>query len=495
MVSIMKRTVRLATLPLNKNKYDETRSVIGHYSDAKRVFVAHLRQTSLWRLLDRSKSFRDYAKAQGLYPEGINVHLVDQAAFDAVDTCIRHIESCFVRANVKARVWRRFTDEDERHYAYACLTRYSAIGQIMGGGVPEISTVTTSPETGAKIASYLHRVIRDALDGSWPTVIKSHSMSLDSTLYSVVDNDTAKGKTRRYVKVVSSTRNKRISLPLSGISRVSGNVRVVLDEENKRAFIHVSYDVAALAKATGPAVSLDWGITEVCTDDSGVHHGDEYGRALSSMTKRRHKTAKARNKLHALSKRDAGSRRTKHISRNNLGTKKQKARLRRAKAQLQTISGAAIKEVVYGEGNRTRANGRAPQHPSQRPKEIITEDLSHLGGKAKSKKISRLCSSWARDENQERIMVHAHVGGSGIKTVNAAYTSQTSPNPTCGYVSFDNRSGDVFHCRNPYWDCNWQGDADHVASMNIKSRIQDHQIDRFTPYTEVRKILDARFLR
>ncbi|WP_455423342.1 zinc ribbon domain-containing protein [Acidithrix ferrooxidans] len=92
-------------------------------------------------------------------------------------------------------------------------------------------------------------------------------------------------------------------------------------------------------------------------------------------------------------------------------------------------------------------------------------------------------------------MVHAHVGGSGIKTVNAAYTSQTSPNPTCGYVSFDNRSGDVFHCRNPYWDCNWQGDADHVASMNIKSRIQDHQIDRFTPYTEVRKILDARFLR
>ncbi|WP_201731829.1 hypothetical protein [Acidithrix sp. C25] len=121
--------------------------------------------------------------------------MVDQAAFDAVDTCIRHIESCFVRANVKARVWRRFTDEDERHYAYACLTRYSAIGQIMGGGVPEISTVTTSPETGAKIASYLHRVIRDALDGSWPTVIKSHSMSLDSTLYSVVDNDTAKGKT------------------------------------------------------------------------------------------------------------------------------------------------------------------------------------------------------------------------------------------------------------------------------------------------------------
>ncbi|WP_276981937.1 hypothetical protein, partial [Ferrimicrobium acidiphilum] len=64
----MKRTVRLATLSLNKGKYGELCSVIKRYTDAKRVFVAHLRQTSLWRLLDRSKSFRDYAKARGLYP-------------------------------------------------------------------------------------------------------------------------------------------------------------------------------------------------------------------------------------------------------------------------------------------------------------------------------------------------------------------------------------------------------------------------------------------
>ncbi|WP_369084382.1 zinc ribbon domain-containing protein [Ferrimicrobium acidiphilum] len=342
---------------------------------------------------------------------------------------------------------------------------------------------------------HLHRVIRDALGSSWPTVVKARSMSLDSTLYSVVDNGTPKGKPRRYVKVVSSTPHKRIWLPLSGISRVSGNIRVVLDEEHKRAFIHVIYDVAPLAAPTGSAVALDWGITEVCTDEDGAHHGEEYGPALTFMTERRNKTGKARNRLYALSKRDAGSKRTKHIASNNLSTKKQQARTRRAKAQLKTISGAAIKEVVYGEGNRTRARRRVPQLPSQRPREIIIEDLSHLRGKARSKKISRLCSSWARDENKERITVHAYVGGSGIQTVNAAYTSQTCPDPTCGYVHRDNRHGDVFHCRNPYWECNWQGDVDHVAAMNIKSRIKDRQISRFTPYTEVKKILDERFLR
>jgi hypothetical protein len=37
--------------------------------------------------------------------------------------------------------------------------------------------------------------------------------------------------------------------------------------------------------------------------------------------------------------------------------------------------------------------------------------------------------------------------------------------------------------------------VDHIAAMNIASRTEDHQIDRFTPYKEVKKILDARFLR
>ena len=153
------------------------------------------------------------------------------------------------------------------------------------------------------------------------------------------------------------------------------------------------------------------------------------------------------------------------------------------------------KEVLYGDGNRTSARKRVPQLPSQRPREVIIEDLSHLRGKARSKKISRLCSSWARDENKERITVHAYVGGSGIQTVNAAYTSQTCLDPTCGYVHRDNRHGDVFHCCNPYWDCNWQGDVDYVAAMSIKSRIKDREISRFTPYKEVNKILDERFLR
>ncbi len=86
-------------------------------------------------------------------------------------------------------------------------------------------------------------------------------------------------------------------------------------------------------------------------------------------------------------------------------------------------------------------------------------------------------------------------GCSPVKAVNAAYTSQTCPSLDCGYVYKDNRNGDTFHCRNPHWDCNWQGDVDQVAAMNLAKRIGDPNITLYTSYTEVKRILDARFQR
>ncbi len=215
----------------------------------------------------------------------MNVHLVDQAAFDAVGSCVRYIESCLAQANVKAKVWRRFSDENTRHYAYACLSRYSVLGEIIGGGIPEVSTLTIEPLTRAEVASYLHRMVRSAINNTWPSVTKVRSMALDSTLYSVLELDRP-GKTpmyRQYVSVLGATRHGCISLPLAGHSRVSGNIKIVLDDECKRAFVHVVYDVATLGVATGAPVALDWGITEVCTDDAGVHHGTGYGPALLSI--------------------------------------------------------------------------------------------------------------------------------------------------------------------------------------------------------------------
>ena len=79
--------------------------------------------------------------------------------------------------------------------------------------------------------------------------------------------------------------------------------------------------------------------------------------------------------------------------------------------------------------------------------------------------------------------------------VNAAYTSQRCPEPDCGYVHKDNRNGDMFHCHNPYWNCNWQGGADKVAAMNLMARASDREITLYTPYRDLKNLLDMRFQR
>ncbi len=56
---------------------------------------------------------------------------------------------------------------------------------------------------------------------------------------------------------------------------------------------------------------------------------------------------------------------------------------------------------------------------------MAIEDLLHLQGKTKSKKLFRICSTWMRSENEGRMVVHASIGGVNAKTVTAAYTSQT----------------------------------------------------------------------
>ncbi len=498
MVSTMRRTVRLATLELNSAKISTIRDLQQSYTDAKDRFLLTLGSTTMWRFLSNKHAFRDWAKDNDLYPNGVNVHLLDQAAFDAVDTWVRQIESVIAISDMNARIHRRFKDEDMRHYAYSVLTNYADIGLILRGGIPERPKIPVTDAQRTEVCRFLHRHLRDAFSQTNnPRAHLARSFSLDETMYTsfTVERKDQNPAKRQYVSIIGSVQGKRVVLPLSGISRVSGNIRVVLDPGSSRAFIHVSYEMKPLGEATGTEKAIDWGITEVATDQDNKKYGQGYGKVLEKITEQTNQNGKKRGKLHSLTKRQAGSKKAKHIARHNLGSKKQKRRRESAQATLRTITGSAVKDIVYGEGNRTRAKGRVPQIPSQRPSLIVCEDLSHLRGKAKSKKLSRLCSAWARSETQGRMNIHTHRGSSPTKAVNAAYTSQRCPEPDCGYVHKDNRNGDMFHCRNPYWNCNWQGGADKVAAMNLMARASDREITLYTPYRDVKNVLDARFQR
>lgn len=115
---------------------------------------------------------------------------------------------------------------------------------------------------------------------------------------------------------------------------------------------------------------------------------------------------------------------------------------------------------------------------------IAYEDLASLRGKAKSKSLSRKVTNWQRHIIKERLGYKNYIYFvTDPGPVNAAYSSQQCPQ--CSWVDFGNRHGDTFKCRK----CGFETDADHVAALNLKARLRDEEITRYTPYKKVKEIL------
>jgi len=261
------------------------------------------------------------------------------------------------------------------------LKRYGWTGEILWGQVPDVGSNALAglgENERGQVACYLHRVLRNALSGREnPRAHAERSMSLDETLYTTFTNSVIpeghtcgpkahrckQGHQRQYVETVGAKPRARSALPLAGVSLVLGNVRLVADKDEERVATHVVYAVKPIGDATGPDDSIDWGVTEVCTGSHGVKHGLGLGGILEELTTKNNATGKARGKLHArtrsVRKVNPGSRKARIIARDNLGQNKQKARRPKTQMAVRTLSGQAVKGVVYGAGNRTRAQTSA----------------------------------------------------------------------------------------------------------------------------------------
>lgn len=210
---------------------------------------------------------------------------------------------------------------------------------------------------------------------------------------------------------------------------------------------------------------------------AGEKWGRGYGPILDRLTQETNHTGKARKKLFQLAKRaeaTGDTAKAARIRRYNLGAKKLRQTRAPGEATVKTLVGEAVRQSV-----KTRLSV------------VVMEDLTHMRGRTQSRQLSRLVSRWARSALRERLEFRTEAGCSRLETVNAAYTSQTCPNPTCGFVHQDNRHGDQFHCL----QCGWDGDADVVAGMNILQRLDDPEIRLWTPNEQVKAILMERFRR
>jgi transposase len=275
------------------------------------------------------------------------------------------------------------------------------------------------------------------------------------------------------IAVTGLTPRKRIRIPLTGYTVITGNIRVVLDVERQRVEIHYTAGVSTPIVPGDEVMAADAGLREVFTDETGERYGAGLGRLIYDESERILKKNRKRNKLYQLAekhRRKGRHKKARNIRKFNLGHKKQARNKRKNRIELERQINTALNQML----------------DKRNPKTLVTEKLD-IRGKAKSKQLSRQVSLWPRGTLADRTDFKASAAGCRHRQVNPAYTSQTCPR--CWFVDGQNRNGDRFKCVK----CAYEAPADWVAAMNLKARVTDPDITLWTPKEQVKLILLARF--
>ena len=297
----------------------------------------------------------------------------------------------------------------------------------------------------------------------------AESAMLDDTSYRVFVEH---GK--QYISISSLERGKRVILPLLGNVSIHGNIRLVYADD------HFEIHTMAKVKVKKTAyritdMALDAGTTEVYTDQNNRRYGTGFGRILANVDARVADKGKKRNQIRDTAKKkefateEERNAHLRNVRKHNLGQKKQTAQRTKARTAFANEINQALNEVL-----------------AQQPKRVIVENLSHMRGKAKGKKMSRKVSLWMRSVLNERASFKTEARGSRLEAVASAYTSQECSH--CGFTAKENRAGDHFRCLN----CGRVDTADGNAAKVILKRFYDPDMKPWMNKCQIKRILDRR---
>ncbi|MGD0664672.1 MAG: zinc ribbon domain-containing protein [Rhabdochlamydiaceae bacterium] len=461
------RTVKRNTLPINAKKQFSLREISQAYSNEKQYWLHQFQAWSFQALLGRSRTIRDMViKHEYKSTQGLQARHWKLALEDAAETWDKYWQAIFVKARPKIARRKDFS-EVEQHYAYWLLKSYPSFAAMMQGKCPNPS-FPIEKSAQRHVANYVRRIVR-ACKGKPPTVKISRSVRFDADCYEVFEE-----KKRQYIKLMSLTPGKRICIPLSGKSTISGTITLVLSSDTIFN-LHIPQKLKKKSSSKTAMEAVDFGYTEVMTDTQGIRYGTEFGTTLAKVSDDQSHKMKKRHKLHSLEKKQkiCKSKQAKRLRKYNLGKKKQNLKSQCVKATLEKQINTSINQLVQ----------------TKNPSILVTENLRHAFTYDKSKKMNRRLSSWIRGKLQDRIAFKALAEGFRHEQVNPAYGSQSCPH--CEFVDQGNRSGDRFQCLH----CRHEDTADRIAALNYARRLNDPEIGQYTPYSQVKIILQGRFHR
>ena len=466
----IKRCIKRYSLKINREKWLQLLDILKSYCKQKDYFLCQYNNKknigtchNKFREIRNQLVKKNYVSSYGLQNRGWKLALKD--SFETIDRYWAAL--C---AQIRKEIFKLNLKENQRIYLLYAINNRNIFSDILNKTIAAPKSLEITEKEREKSIKSLKKIFKKIVK-SKPRVKLYRSFLAEPETYRVFTKNN-----RQYIALTTKDKGKRIIIPLTGKTKIKGIIRVVFDLEKRRLEIHWVNDSKTKNAIHTEKLGADLGITEVFTDSDGDAWGKEFGKTLTKQSDYLKNKGKKRNKLYALSKncqREGKNKKAKNILKNNLGKKKLKIKNSKKKINIAQIVNNSLNQFFK----------------DKNPKVFIYEDLSHLRGKAKSKKFSRLVTLWIRSTIRNRLAFKVLERCSLLKLVNAAYSSQICYN--CGWVHRGNRSGDKFKCI----FCGHTALSDHSAALELLRRDDDPDISLWIPKEQVKSILLKRFRR
>ncbi len=352
---------------------------------------------------------------------------------------------------------------------------------------------------------YIRRLTRK--HKPYPHSTATRCMIYDEMMWRFVEKDGS-----NYLEIMTAKFRKKMQFKLTGPycyanNKKRGDIQLILDRDKKRLEVHravkaVAHNIRKPQKQLG----MDKGLATLISCSSDQEYGANFSKLVGAEAERINDRNTNRNEYIQLAKE---LREEKSVLQEKLAkdySAKTKKRIRHRIGSLERQI-ARLEEHHLGSKLYHRQHERK-QHNMERvmntsirqmlvaedPDILVKEDLTFTKEKLPKAsnryeaKVRRKLSSWTKGRLDKRIEYLC--GNLGIQTidVNPAYTSQFCPR--CG-AHFSERKG-AHHETAVCPNCG-EMNANTAAAVNILQRAGDKEITKYTPYKNVKLILEDRY--
>lgn len=424
---------------LNQGKYEQLveiahrcgairKEVWQRYSSLAGVGITHWDVRNEWMAQER-----DF---------GLPARVWKQTLADVMDDISAYREAA--KLEVRRAIFNRYPDKKDEEQEQECIRLFTLL---------KYDRWTED--------DYLRRKMRKYFKHGHTDV--DNQIVLDCQCYTAFERN-GKG----WIKVTSLTPRKRIAIPLNSAHPPTGTIRLVLRDSIVEVHYIVDEQIACAIRPCGEAdAGIDKGYTEVFTDQDNDRYGQGLGKVLTKESDYLNEKYKRRNKLKAVAKKNPAK--AERIRANNLGRKKLNRRKKKHTRR--------VRDIVY----------KATHGVVDKAKTIASENLtSPIKNRDYGKGQNRRLASWVKGTMAEALESVTRRRGSTLILVNCAYTSQTDSRYD---ILLGERNGDWFYC---FDGVVLPADQNQNAARTILRRKGDKEITLYTPYKEVKRILEAR---